>query len=177
MLGQRTPLPQVPSSSASEQEPTLFARPQVTFSGDDKTVQNKSNSASSSKLQSTGQHFAPKAFIQESEFGYVLHAVLPGIKAKDIVAELLPNRRLLISGVRFSFSEGEGQGMKDNSGMKIYHKISSDPFILSMKEEPILPYGRFKISWKLPKDADLESLRAKVEVRLFPFLFFSFSKI
>jgi HSP20 family molecular chaperone IbpA len=118
--------------------------------------------SSTTKLQSTGQHFAPRAFIQENEFGYVLHAVLPGVKAKDIVAELLSNRRLLISGVRFSFQENGGQLPE---AMKIYHNISSDPFILSMKEEPILPFGRFKISWELPEDADPESLRAKVEVQ------------
>lgn len=121
---------------------------------------------------SSSGHWAPEASILESEFGYVMQVVLPGVRAQEVRAELLPGGRLVVTGVRHKTLNKKAGGGPEGSLPELLSALPRE-LVLGGKAGmgrvvyggDVLVSGRFKLVWKLPKDANLESLRADFKVR------------
>ena len=124
---------------------------------------------------SASGHWAPEASVMENEFGYVMQVVLPGVRAQEVRAELVPGGKLVINGVRHGKVGSAMCGTGDNASTILGLLSSSLPRELGLGGGStmgrivyggdVLVPGRFKLVWKLPKDANLESLRADFKVR------------
>ena len=114
----------------------------------------------------TSGHWAPQASVIENEFGYVLQAVLPGVNAKEVRAELLPGRRLVISGIRHhTDGSGGGGGGARPALFSVLPEVFGEPGLNRVVHGGhVLESGRFRLVWKLPKDANQDSIRADFKV-------------
>lgn len=119
--------------------------------------EDKSSLATVSSAATSSGDWAPQTLVQESEFGYLLQALLPGVKARDVRAELVPGSRLVISGTR-----------RGRMGGPFPELFAALPEVFGLAKGPGtqgMASGSFEIVWRLPGDANLDSLRAEVKVR------------
>jgi hypothetical protein len=113
-------------------------------------------------------HWAPQASVVEHEFGYVLQAVLPGVNPKEVRAELLLGGRLVISGIRHNYrnTDSGGGGAQPVLFSILPEAFGESGFIKMATDGNVLESGRFRLVWKLPRDTNLDSMRADFKVSL-----------
>lgn len=153
------------------QNAPMFARPAeidaILINGgeDVPSIRPVKQQAPVADLRASGDHWAPQTSLEEGEFGYVLYAVLPGVKARDMRVELSRDRRLVISGYRREHRGGQPHVPELFKQLPEVFGLPPGDF-RKVRDGQVLASGRFRVSWHLPRDADEESLRAEVKVRL-----------
>ncbi|KAL4519124.1 hypothetical protein Ndes2526B_g00225 [Nannochloris sp. 'desiccata'] len=173
-------------SSAQKLSPPLFARPEISgdalapynqqkesitllalSSGSKQQQEQQQSSNSPETVVAASGHWAPQASVVENEFGYVLQAVVPGVNPKEVRAELLPGGRLVISGIRHhnrntysSSSSGSGDGAQPALLSTLPEVFGKPGWNRMVYNGNVLESGRFRLVWKLPGDANQESIRA-----------------
>lgn len=119
--------------------------------------QKSSNSRKTTVVAASG-HWAPQASVVETEFGYVLQAVVPGVNPKEVRAELMPGDRLVISGIRHQNSGSRGV---QSASLSVLPEVFGEPgWNRVVYNGNGLESGRFRLVWKLPKGVNQESIRA-----------------
>jgi HSP20 family molecular chaperone IbpA len=115
-----------------------------------------------------GLIWTPDITIKENDFGYVVRAVVPGIRPEDVKAELLPGRKLVITGTQKTV---RGQAEEFPELFAALPEVFGLP---ARTRHRMLPRdrdassamtGSFTIEWTLPDDANSDSLRADLKVR------------
>jgi HSP20 family molecular chaperone IbpA len=185
--------------SAQDLSPPLFARPEISAdalvpcneqkesitlpafpSGSSKQQQQQQAQSFPKTVVAASGHWAPQASVVETEFGYLLQAVVPGVNPKEVRAELLPGGRLVITGIRHNTSayHRNCSGVHPAS-LSILPDAFGEPGWNSIAfSGDVLESGRFRLVWKLPGDANQESIKADFKVNahrgFFFFLLLSF---
>ncbi|KAG4092441.1 HSP20-like chaperone [Neocallimastix lanati (nom. inval.)] len=103
--------------------------------------------------------FSPKINISEDEKNYYIHADLPGMTKDQVKIELNEEHILTISGERKSIFKKK----ESNENIKSKETISLEENNKVKYNIMESNYGKFSRSFKIPEDADIENIHAKME--------------
>ncbi|KAL6598419.1 HSP20-like chaperone [Neocallimastix californiae] len=103
--------------------------------------------------------FSPKINISEDEKNYYIHADLPGMTKDQVKIELNDEHILTISGERKSIFKKK----ESNENIKSKETISLEENNKVKYNIMESNYGKFSRSFRIPEDADIENIHAKME--------------